>query len=92
MQLWAAIHEDDMAADAERGLHEGGVHRFAEGAARRHKRGGGHHFSRVQFQDGAIHAFRQTKIIGIDDEAALRQLRCIHATSLARAGIRGEWH
>ena len=47
------------------------------------------HFSRVQFQDGAVHAFRQTEIIGIDDEAALRQLRGIHATSLARAGIRG---
>ncbi len=86
MQLRAAIHEDDMASDAERGLHECGVHRFAEGAARRHQRCGGQHFGRVQLQDGAVHAFRQTEIIGIDDEAALRRLRGIHATSLASAG------
>jgi hypothetical protein len=86
MQLRSPVHQYNMAADAEGSLRECGVHSIAESWPGSHQRRGGQSFERIQLQDGAVHAFRQTEIIGIDDETALRRLRGIHALSLARPG------
>ncbi len=83
MERRVAIHENNVAADSERCLHEGGVRGVAKGCPGGHQCRGGQDFEGIQFQDGAVHAFRQTEIIRVDDKAALCRLRDIHATSLA---------
>ena len=83
MQFRPPIHEDHMAADSERRLFEGCMYGIAKGRSRCHECCGGQRLCGIQVEDGAVHAFRQTEIIGIDDEAALCRMRGIHAPSLA---------
>ena len=74
-----------MTPDSERRLFEGCMYGIAKGRPRCHQCCGGQGICGIQVEDGAVHAFRQTEIIGIDDEAASYRMRGIHAPSLASA-------
>jgi len=83
LQFRPPIYEDHMAADSERRLFEGRMYGIAKGRRRCHECCGRQRLCGIQVEDGAVHAFRQTEIIGIDDEAASYRMRGIHAPSLA---------
>ena len=83
VQFRPPIHEDHMTPDSERRLFEGCMYGIAKGRPRCHQCCGGQGICGIQVEDGAVHAFRQTEIIGIDDEAASYRMRGIHAPSLA---------
>ena len=63
------VDEDEMAADPERGRVERQIDGVAEGGAGRHQAGRAEHARTVQLHDGTVDAGRETKIIGIEDEA-----------------------
>ena len=83
MQFRPPIYEDHMAADSERSQFEGRMYGIAKGRPRCHECCGGQRLCGIQVEDGAVHAFRQTEIIGIDDEATSYRMRGIHTPSLA---------
>jgi hypothetical protein len=83
MQLRLAIRQDNVASDAQGCLLECGMHRVAKSVAGGHQRCGRQHVGAIQLQNGVVHAFCQSKIIGVYDEAAFCRLGSIHATSLA---------
>ena len=64
-----AIDQDDVAADVERGLHEGCVHGIAEGCAGGHEGRRGQRAGSVQFEDGVVDAISQTEIGGVDNQS-----------------------
>ena len=68
----SAVHQDDVAAHSQsrRGLRQ--THRFLKCLAVGHQRRRSHDPVFVGFHDGAIHARRETEIVGVDDQAAHR--------------------
>jgi hypothetical protein len=71
-----------MAADPERRLAKCLMDSIAEGRACGHEGCGGERVRGVQLHDGAVHSFRESEVVGIDDEAAFGR-RSMHAPSLA---------
>ena len=64
-----AVGEDDVAADAERGLRVGDADGVVKGRAVGHEGGGGESAGGVQFGDGAIDAGGEAEVVGVEDEA-----------------------
>lgn len=63
-----AVDEHDVAADAEGGAREGQRDRVGEGCAVGHQGGGGEDTGVVELGDGAVDAWREAKVVGVDDE------------------------
>ena len=77
-QLRGAIEQHNMAADAERRLPERRMDGIAKGGSCGHEGGGGERVRGIQLEDGAVHSFCQSEVVGIDDEAAFGR-RSMHA-------------
>src|ERR1700677_838269 len=58
-----------MAADGERRLREGEIHCRREVRSRGHQRGGAKGAGLLKLNDGAVDAWRQTKVVCVDNQA-----------------------
>ena len=66
------IHENHVAADAQRGCPAGHLDGFLSGCGPGHQRGAGQRSGAVQLEDGAVDPGGQPKIVGIEDKTAHR--------------------
>ena len=68
----SAVHQHDVASHSQprRGLRQ--THRLRKSPAVGHQRRRTHHAVFVGLHDGTIHPRRETKIVGVDDQAAHR--------------------
>ncbi len=64
-----AIGEDDVAADAKRGMGVGDLDRVSKCGTGGHEGGGSEDAGQVQFADRAVDAGREAEIVGVEDEA-----------------------
>ena len=72
------VGEDDVAADAERGVLPGDVDGIGKGRAGGHEGGGGEDAGLMELGDGAVDAGREAEVVGIEDQ------RDAHASTIAR--------
>jgi peptidoglycan/LPS O-acetylase OafA/YrhL len=64
-----AVGEDDVAADAEGGMGAGDGDGVVEGGAVGHEGGGGEGAGVVELGDGAVDAWSEPEVVGVEDEA-----------------------
>jgi hypothetical protein len=77
-QQRAAVHQDQVQADAKPGQTVGAVHRIGRGLPRNHQTGGGQDAVSMGFFDCLVDRRIETEIIGTDDQAlqlAISRLR-----------------
>jgi hypothetical protein len=80
-----AIHQNDVAANAELRRMLRVLYRLCKGAPSSHQCRGGHNAALVRLQDGAIDPGGKAKVVGVDDQAA-------HAASLTAKMRRQNQH
>ena len=83
-----AIHQHHVAADAKGGCGEGNLDCIARGRGPRHQRGAGQHSGLIQFNDGPVDPGGQSKVVGIENEAAHRLSVSIRAVPLPGLSLR----
>lgn len=79
-----AVGEGDVAADGERGVGVGDGDGVVEGVAGGHEGGGGEDAGLVELADGAIDAWSEAEVVGVDDEAGGHSLGKNFDVGLAR--------
>ena len=80
IQTGDAIHQDHVAADAERWRLASKLDGLVCGRRRGHERGAGQAASGRKLNNGAIDARREAEIVGVDDEL-FHALECIRRAS-----------
>ncbi len=63
-----SVDEDEVAADAKRGVLAGEGGGFFEGGACGHEGGGGEAAGLIELDDGAVDAGGETEVVGVEDE------------------------